>query len=267
MREVKELKREFAVLLVFSLISSVCFIPYALGLTRTGLSGKIPLTNNKKIHTNIGLLGDSRMYDDMKRNFGGFANYFPQLSNQHPSLNKIRFTFQDNESDTSSHNYYSDYFSGIGNNAHHALESLDYVLGSGCDGIMIALGANCSGTPKATIRQFTQILSNAKNSGFLTIMMTIPPWQGYSNCTEHCHQGTLQINDWIRSNPTNCDIVIDAYTLLEDSSNKGFLKRFYTEDGLHLLPDAHRALASAMAEAFTNYYRLHSGKQPFFHTF
>lgn len=94
--------------------------------------------------------------------------------------------------------------------------------------------------------------AKAKQKNMRVIAITLTPWKGYSQWNEQRQGKTEQINEWVRNHPANVDIVVDAYTTLNDGTDK--LKPEY-DPGDHLHPNlvGYNALGDAIfAVAYNN---------------
>lgn len=102
------------------------------------------------------------------------------------------------------------------------------------------------------IERLDAMYKEAKESGMRVIAVTITPWgkykgkvtkYGQSHWSENSQRAIDSINFWLLSKPENVDVVVDAYSVLEDSNTPDTLKKEFTGDRLHLNKEGNAVLA------------------------
>jgi len=191
----------------------------------------------------VAILGDSRMFDPVAKNFGGFTNYL----NADPAVNSFKatkFIYEDNDPATASNIPGSDAYCSVANTALQAKANSVKVFQSPHDGLILSVGVNSTGDPPGTMAAMDAITAAARQKGWVVFITTIGPWQSYETSAPFYQQGTRTINEWIRSSSNKGNIVIDSYKLLEDKSNPGSMPQEYTLDGLHYSALGHTLIAN-----------------------
>lgn len=188
------------------------------------------------------ILGDSRMFDPVARNFGGFTNYLNARPEQN-AFKETRFIYEDNDPMTVSNVPGSDAYCSVANTALLARANSARVFPAPHDGLILSVGVNSTGDPPGSIDAMNYITQTARSKGWIVFITTIGPWKSYETWAPFYQKGTEQINEWIRSSQAQGNIVIDSYRILEDRTNPGSMPPDYTLDGLHYSALGHTMIA------------------------
>lgn len=107
------------------------------------------------------------------------------------------------------------------------------------------------------IERLDAMYKEAKDSGMRVIAVTITPWgkykgkvtkYGQSHWSENSQRAIDAINFWLLSKPENVDVIVDAYSVLEDPNTPDTLKKDFTGDRLHLNKKGNVILAKEIYE-------------------
>jgi len=203
---------------------------------------------------NVAIVGDSRMFDLVGQNFGGFTNYLNAVPEKN-AFRQTRFVFEDNDPTTTSNIPGSDWYCSVANSAVMARANFSKVLASNHDGLLMSLGVNSTGDPQGTIDAMNAIAEEARRRGWIVMITTIGPWKTFANWAPFYQKGTETINAWIRETAVRGYVVIDSYRILEDKTNPGAIQPQYTLDGIHYSAAGHALIAQeanrVMARAMT----------------
>lgn len=125
----------------------------------------------------------------------------------------------------------------------------EQVLNCNYGEIIILAGVNDMGRSLDEIKNnLANMYRQAKQKGLKVIAVTVLPWRGYSSWSEAKQTKTEDLNAWIKSKPENVDIVVDAYSSLNDPNNNGHLKPGYGGP-LHPNSEGQKAVADAIISA------------------
>lgn len=199
----------------------------------------------------VAILGDSRMFDPVAKNFGGFTNYL----NAEPARNAFtgtQFVYEDKDPATASNIPGSDAYCSVANTALQARANSVKVFLNAHDGLILSVGVNSTGDPPGTMAAMDAITSAARQKGWVVFITTIGPWKSYETSAPFYQQGTQTINEWIRASSARGNIVIDSYRILEDKNNPGSMPQEYTLDGLHYSALGHTLIANEANRLMTS---------------
>lgn len=98
---------------------------------------------------------------------------------------------------------------------------------------------------KTIKNNLAKMYGNASAKNIRVIALTITPWKGTRHWTPERQLRTEEVNRWILSKPENVDIVVDAYSLM-DNGNAELKPEYDPGDHLHFNKAGHKALGNAI---------------------
>jgi lysophospholipase L1-like esterase len=130
------------------------------------------------------------------------------------------------------------------------------------DIIILAGVNNIKNNKNGVIADLQEMYSYAKSKGSRVIAMTITPYKGYRTWEQDAQDDIIAVNNWIKFEAKEVDVVVDIYSAVVDPNDPEKMKDSVTSDGIHPNGEGHILMAEAIYEtAYKNLELINSEQQ------